>query len=320
MLIFTAITGLFSSLACANAPLPDLAGGKMARAVDTDKVCTICHDANYTKPIFPIYQSRHGVTADSRTPRCQSCHGDSTKHQGDPTQHPDIVFGVKSGHNKNAVDAKTQADACLTCHKSGLRTHWSGSQHERRDVPCAACHTVHAAKDPVLVRTSQPEVCFSCHKEQRAQEHRISHHPIKEGKVVCSDCHNPHGSTGPKLMAKDTVNETCYTCHAEKRGPFLWEHAPVADNCTNCHTPHGSTNTPLLKTRAPWLCQDCHSGDHAAALNSGANLQNGNVNTVNGVNPLANSAAKIQMTGRACMNCHVLVHGSNHPAGSKFQR
>ena len=83
-------------------------------------------------------------------------------------------------------------------------------------------------------------------------------------KMACSDCHNPHGSTGPTLLVKNSVNETCYTCHAEKRGPFLWEHAPVVDNCTNCHTPHGSANAPLLKARAPWLCQDCHSGDHGA--------------------------------------------------------
>jgi predicted CXXCH cytochrome family protein len=88
----------------------------------------------------------------------------------------------------------------------------------------------------------------------------------------------------------------------------------------NCHTPHGSTNPTLLKSRVPFLCQDCHSGDHAAAINSGANLQNGNVTTINGALPLANTAARIQSTGRACLQCHVLIHGSNHPAGSKFQR
>jgi len=116
------------------------------------------------------------------------------------------------------------------------------------------------------------------------------------------------------------VNETCYTCHAEKRGPFLFEHGPVTDDCTNCHTPHGSTASPLLKARVPWLCQECHSGDHGAQINSAANLQDGAVTTVNGLNPLANAAGRAQLMARACLNCHVLVHGSNHPAGSKFQR
>jgi DmsE family decaheme c-type cytochrome len=288
----------------------------VSEALNADKACTVCHDANSAKPILSIYQSRHGVKADARTPRCQSCHGTSSKHQSDPTQTPDVVFGTKEKH----TDPKIQADTCLSCHKTGLRMHWSGSQHERRDVACASCHTAHASKDPVLVRTSQPEVCFSCHKEQRAQERRISHHPIKEGKVICSDCHNPHGSTGPKLLTKDSVNETCYLCHAEKRGPFLWEHAPVVDNCTTCHTPHGSSTAPLLKTRVPWLCQDCHTGDHGAQLNSGANLQAGNLTTINGAHPLGSASARIQVNARACINCHVLVHGSNHPAGAKFQR
>jgi DmsE family decaheme c-type cytochrome len=210
----------------------------------------------------------------------------------------------------------------MNCHNnaSGKRNHWSGSQHESRNIVCSACHEVHAKQDKVLSKATQPEVCFACHKEQRAQEHRISHHPIGEGKVVCSDCHNPHGSTGPKLLVKNNVNETCFTCHAEKRGPFLWEHGPVIDNCTNCHTPHGSTNTPLLKTRVPFLCQECHTGDHGSGINSGANLPNGNVTTVNGAQPVGSQSPRAQTNARACLNCHVLIHGSNHPAGAKFQR
>ena len=98
--------------------------------------------------------------------------------------------------------------------------------------------------------------------------------------MACSDCHNPHGSAGPKLLAKNTVNETCYTCHAEKRGPFLWEHQPVNEDCTNCHTPHGSNITPLLKSRPPFLCDECHDGPHNSQAPYGtavAGLQGGGV-------------------------------------------
>jgi DmsE family decaheme c-type cytochrome len=121
-------------------------------------------------------------------------------------------------------------------------------------------------------------------------------------------------------MARNTVNETCYTCHAEKRGPFLWEHSPVVDDCTNCHTPHGSSNTPLLKSRAPFLCQQCHSGDHGKNIYSGGNLPGGNITSVNGIQGVANQSPPAQLNARSCMNCHSLVHGSNHPAGAKFQR
>jgi DmsE family decaheme c-type cytochrome len=261
------------------------------------------------------------LKADERTPGCQSCHGPSTNHVkniGGTADHraaPDVIFGGKA-----SSDAHTQVTACIACHEGEKRALWAGSQHERQDVACSACHSVHVANDAVLARATQPEVCYSCHKTQRAQSHLISTHPIAAGKMGCSDCHNPHGSTGPHLLAKNSVNETCYSCHAEKRGPFLWEHEPVTDDCTNCHTPHGSTAQALLKARSPFLCQECHSGDHGAQVNSGANLNSGNVTTVNGINPLANAAGRAQLAGRGCVNCHVLVHGSNHPAGSKFQR
>jgi DmsE family decaheme c-type cytochrome len=307
----------------ADAPATD---GPAAQALQNDATCTRCHDETETKPILSIYQTRHGVKADARTPGCQSCHGASKEHVaggahvGNASRPaPDVLF--KTGTTLGTPsDPQTQAETCIACHKSGKRVHWEGSQHEARGVACANCHAVHVKSDPVLAKVTQPEVCYACHKTERAQTHRVSTHPLAAGKMACSDCHNPHGSTGPKLLVKNSVNDTCYTCHADKRGPFLWEHAPVFDDCTNCHTPHGSSLAPLLKARAPMLCQQCHSGDHGAQLNSGANLAGGNLTTVNGANPLANAAARAQLAGRACLNCHVLVHGSNHPAGAKFQR
>lgn len=313
----TALLGLAMNVvahAAATPALPD-------RTLEGDKVCTDCHDESETKPILAMYKTRHGVKADERTPGCQSCHGPSAAHVkniGGNAQRraaPDVMFGP---HSK--TDAKAQASACIACHDGGLRTFWAGSQHESRDIPCSGCHAVHAPADAVVTKATQPEVCFGCHKTERARIHLTSTHPLAAGKMGCSDCHNPHGSSGPHLLARNSVNETCFTCHAEKRGPFLWEHGPMADSCTVCHTPHGSVNAPLLKTRVPWLCQDCHSGDHGAQVDSGANLQAGAFTTANGVNPLASAAARAQLAARACINCHVLVHGSNHPAGSKFQR
>jgi len=290
------------------------------RSLKGDAACTRCHDETESNPILSIYKTPHGVKADARTPGCQSCHGASEAHiknaQGSSTRPlVDINFGARS---ETPVEA--QAGTCLGCHKSGLRMHWAGSEHERRDIPCTACHQVHQQDDPVLNKVTQPEVCFRCHQTQRAQIHRISTHPIAAGKMTCSDCHNPHGSTGPRLMAKGSINETCYTCHAERRGPFLWEHSPVSDDCTSCHTPHGSNNAALLKTRTPWLCQECHSADHSGPINSGANLPSGNATTVNGLLPLANQAPRAQTNGRNCLSCHPLIHGSNHPAGARFSR
>ncbi len=145
---------------------------------------------------------------------------------------------------------------------------WQGSEMQKAGVACADCHTSHAAKDPVLVKATQPEKCFTCHAQQRAESFEYSHHPIREGKVVCSDCHNPHGSPAADHLLKEfTVNEVCYNCHADKRGPLLWEHQPVRDNCLNCHTPHGSNEARLMKERMNFLCASCHSAE--ASNNSG---------------------------------------------------
>jgi DmsE family decaheme c-type cytochrome len=309
-----------------NTPTPaGKAADKTAKdALDRDSVCTRCHDETENKPILSIYQTAHGNKADSRTPSCQSCHGESDAHiKGDAKQKvrptPDFTFVEKSTIYP-ASPAETRNSQCLTCHESGLRTHWTGSQHQSQGVACNSCHTIHAANDRVLTKTTQPDVCFTCHKTQRAETHQFSSHPIMVGKTACSDCHNSHGSTGPKLLLKNSTNETCYTCHAEKRGPFLWEHSPVFDDCSNCHTPHGSNSSPLLKQRVPWLCQDCHSAGHANQVDSGANLIDGADTTINGQQAAASLNPRAQANARACLNCHSTIHGSNHPSGARFVR
>jgi DmsE family decaheme c-type cytochrome len=306
--------GAVGPASAANSPLD------ADRTLAGDAACTRCHDQGETKPVLSIYQTAHGVKADGRTPGCQSCHGASTRHikneEGtDPRPGTDIPFAAGAKGNP-----ALQVQTCISCHKGGQRGHWDGSQHQSAGVACNACHTVHAAQDKVLAKAIQPEVCFSCHKSERAQLHRISTHPVAAGKMACSDCHNPHGSTGPTLMRKASVNETCTSCHAEKRGPFLWEHEPVTEACTNCHTPHGSNISPLLKVRTPWLCQTCHSGDHGAEVNSGSNLRNGIRTNINGIQPPAGAPPRAQLNGRNCQGCHFQTHGSNHPAGAKLTR
>ena len=318
LIVRLALVGLVGCLGAAawaegNAPAP-------APRADADAVCTRCHDQGETSPLLSIYQTRHGVMADGRTPGCQSCHGPSLAHvknaqDSDPRPEVDVAFGKKS-----TTSVAQQVQTCLACHRNGQRNHWDGSQHQASGLACTSCHEMHVRDDKVLDRQSQPQVCFTCHKTERAQIHRVSTHPLDAGKIACSNCHNPHGSTGEKLMVKGSVNETCFQCHAEKRGPFLWEHQPVTESCTTCHTPHGSNISPLLKVRMPYLCQACHTGDHAAQVNSGANLQDGGVTTANGLLPQASAAGRAQMAGRACLACHSLVHGSNHPAGAKFLR
>ena len=279
-----------------------------------DAQCTRCHDGSDEPNLLSIGQTRHGVRGDSRTPTCTSCHGASEPHMkgavsGKGRPAPDIVF--KKGAY-TASEGHARSGQCLSCHKGEQRNNWHGSQHDSNGVGCNDCHKAHQPVDKVRNKQTQTEVCYTCHKEQRADAHKISAHPITQGKVVCSNCHNPHGSTGPKLLAKNSVNETCFTCHAEKRGPFLFEHRPAVENCANCHTPHGSNITPLLISRPPFMCQQCHDGTHASATPAGPNVA--------GRQGGLTIAPSRNLVGRACMNCHSQIHGSNSPAGGYLQR
>jgi DmsE family decaheme c-type cytochrome len=276
-----------------------------------DGKCTRCHDESDEFPVLAIGKTKHGTNADSRTPTCTSCHGPSERHMNKPegvTQRPkpDVLF-----RGQSVSDPAARNGACLACHQGDAkRTHWAGSQHASADVACSSCHKVHAAHDPVRDKAAQPEVCFSCHKEQRTQVNKPSHHPIPEGKMGCSDCHNPHGSVGPKMMKRDSVNETCYTCHMEKRGPFVHVHEPVAEDCSNCHNPHGTTAENLLKARPPFLCHQCHTPHGAQVLQLAGQGQ-----TAAQLSAITSGKSGINYTmARGCVNCHTQVHGTNNPS------
>ena len=275
-----------------------------------DAKCTRCHDETDDYPVLAIAKTEHGTRADARTPTCTDCHGESQAHVDNPggkaeRPKPDRMFRKSS---PTPVDARN--GACLACHDRDVsRYHWMGSTHQTRDIACTSCHRIHTAHDAVRDKVTQPEVCFTCHKEQRAQIDRPSHHPIPEGKMGCSDCHNPHGSVGPKLMKRDSVNEVCYTCHAEKRGPFVHTHEPVSEDCTLCHNPHGTTTENMLKVRPPFLCHQCHTphGPNIPQLIGQQIPALRNTPTTTGKN-----AINVTMA-RGCLNCHTQVHGSNNP-------
>ena len=175
------------------------------------------------------------------------------------------VGGIISYRKNDPGRTAEQNNAiCLTCHERGERTLWQGSVHETRGLACTDCHTImkSVSAQHQLKTAFEPDTCFQCHKDRRAQMFRSSHMPLREGKLVCTDCHNPHGSATEAMLRQDSINDNCYKCHAEKRGPFLFEHAPVRENCLNCHDPHGSINEHSLKMSVPRLCYECHTIGH----------------------------------------------------------
>ncbi|MBI5883368.1 MAG: DmsE family decaheme c-type cytochrome [Elusimicrobia bacterium] len=263
--------------------------------------CASCHQAQ----VDSLKSTRHGralegVKGVSFEKSCETCHGPGGAHAagGDKT-------AIK---NPGKEGAEKGSETCLSCHAGEkTRMFWSGSAHDSKEAGCVSCHKVHGGNSGLLAKKNEFETCGECHRDVRALMLKRSKHPVRDslskdgkGVMACSSCHNPHGSQAEKLMIGKSVNDTCYSCHSEKKAPLLWEHGPVKEDCLICHAPHGSSNDKLLVTKVPRLCQQCHmQGRH----------QSGTLGT--------NS---VYANGKGCVNCHAMIHGSNHPSGTVLQR
>jgi DmsE family decaheme c-type cytochrome len=284
-------------------PQPQGAGQTAAAApagYAGEETCLACHEGQ------SYSGTAHGLRFKERTPAanhgCESCHGPGQAHaeSGDRT----LIRTFDRDTPPEVI-----SDSCTSCHNRGQHALWDGSQHDQRNISCATCHSVHAPKGAGQLKTrNQMELCSSCHRNVTNKQHRFSHMPVREGGMTCSSCHNVHGSTNVRLLrAGTTIDESCTSCHADKRGPYLWEHAPVTESCTTCHDSHGSNNDRMLVSKQPFLCQRCHvTSRHPPTVYEGYLLQN------------SQNANKI--TGRSCTVCHQMVHGSNAPSGKALLR
>lgn len=215
---------------------------------------------------------------------CESCHGPGSAH-------------VDGGGDKTKIFRFTEqtsekiTERCMTCHENNLEhQNFNRSVHNKNGVSCTSCHSAHApqVKEKLLVKKS-PDLCFTCHSETKADFLKPFRHRVLDGYIQCQDCHNVHGTVAPKQLRTNAAQDApCYKCHAEKRGPFVFEHEPVrTQGCTACHTPHGSTNPRLLtRSRVNSLCLECHQNFYNAPHPQNTKSQ-------------------------ACTMCHMGIHGSN---------
>ena len=279
-----------------------------AKAVGAD-TCMSCHEA-VAKGFQHAFHAQQGV-------ECEQCHGNGSLHVdggGDVTKI--VAFSKRSADEANGV--------CLSCHAKGEKLrHWISGSHAANHLRCMDCHQIHqtalkeakgerlafdqATRGALAVAAVSPETnailrpmwetneaCLKCHPAQNAQLSMPYHHPLRERKMSCVDCHDPHGGLDGRNLKTTNKNELCLSCHAQYRGPYAYQHPPVTENCMLCHTAHGSPNTNLLQVSEPALCLQCHAGHH-----DGASL------------PLSDR----------CTNCHGSIHGTDVPTpsgGSRF--
>lgn len=286
-----------------------IAGSFDADYIGTDNCLFKCHAHDKIYNNFKKSVHAEQINKETMLPlvNCETCHGPGSKAVDEIKE----VKGNKQCNYDTLIDLKklpagAKNLTCLKCHTISSTPNlalWRGSTHDMAGVACSDCHRLHVSPNQKVLHDEQFELCTGCHKKIKQEVGNISHHPLKEKKMVCTDCHNPHGSTTEKLLKKNTVRDTCAYCHKEKGGPFVYEHADLMDDCNNCHRPHGAINDNLLKKREPVLCLNCHRGHH-----------NASASTMQGLSVTNKSKFYTR-----CSDCHGSIHGTNLP-GKKMLR
>ena len=265
-----------------------------AEAVGADE-CTVCHEEVQRRS--PV-NSYHGD--------CETCHGLGGLHV-DSEETAEIRF-------PGAAD-------CLACHESGStgQLAWSTGEHSRAGLLCSDCHDTHNRELRNVRRVRQlrfphmdddSTLCVSCHRDVASSLSLPSHHPVREGMLGCTSCHAPHGD---RRIALGAPTALCAGCHQDYVGPWIYEHAPVAEDCSYCHAPHGAASSDLLETSQPAICLSCHTladDRHFRAFASG----------VPGSDPISSDfpTSPSETIGGAvggafytrCTDCHAAIHGS----------
>ena len=274
----------FVGMACALAA-PAFAGNA--------PVCAECHDEVVAGMTNQIHMRIKSFEVYGRDVGCVGCHGSGEAHmeEGDA----ELI---------NTFQKAEDFTVCIDCHQTKGMAEWSASTHAMEGITCTECHSIHTRNNPL-------DSCKRCHADVYQEFEMPNHHPVREGKMTCTDCHDPHLATEAQLRTHTRLNDLCFTCHQDKEGPFIFEHEPVVEDCRLCHLPHGSVADNLLTANEPMLCLQCHELHFHADLISPTGPTD--VGGREFENPWGEDGMTMAFTSQ-CSQCHSQIHGTDLPS------
>ncbi len=297
-----------------------------------EQACAGCHSDKSAQFALNVHARLKDFELRGHSSKCEACHGPGSKHvesNGEAAR----IGGFKG------KEARDSSRACVGCHSENKAADWQGSEHAMGGLACSNCHIIHQSRraaattarallpttsvktgappPPASLAKPEPELCYDCHREKRAQMNYSSHHPVREGRMRCSSCHTVHGGESRLLASSENQNALCTSCHASKQGPFVFEHAAVEEGCTTCHEPHGAVAVSLLKQNEPFLCLQCHEAHFHVGregVSTPVQLPSGG-----STNPFG-AAGWRKAFATKCTQCHSQIHGSDLPSQSVSSR
>lgn len=259
--------------------------------------CAECHEEKFmhfrATPHYALVTDEHTKESDRG---CEACHGPGATHAASGE--------AKDIFNPRRATGAEVAARCTRCHtEQSLDRQPFHNEHDYRAAACNDCHSPHQETTyPNLLIKDGPGLCLQCHKEVGADFRKPYHHRVLEGGMSCTECHSPHGryNTAEARLSDEGLSALCARCHADKHGPFVFEHLGLTrseEGCVTCHNPHGSVNNRMLQRASVFqLCIQCHSEIGLTA------------------DPFSGAEFTHDLTSpriQNCTVCHAQIHGSN---------